>query len=372
MSSEGTLLLVDDEELARTILAARLESFGYRVVFAENGDEAIRLAAENPPDCILLDLMMPGKDGYQVAQEMRSLEATEGVPIIMLTARTETESKVRGFELAINDYVTKPCNFEELSARIQLQIKLKKAEQALLEREKQSALIDLVDGLADTLLNRLNLSMIQIQLIQHQMGDRLPEEGGEGLQTLRDSIWKSVEVVNELMRHTKKAGEAESQAISLSKILESLPEDFPELEFAINVEESPASVSVPRSLKGVFHALSKNALEAMQGRIDAPVLEIKADLGHNGQNVCVVFRDRGCGIEREDLAKIFTPFFTTKGTKSPGLGLWTVYQTMKNLGGRVDVSSDPDQGTEVMLEFPISADDSNPQPAEVEAGVHAA
>jgi DNA-binding response OmpR family regulator len=372
MSSEGTLLLVDDEELARTILAARLAPFGYRVVFAENGDEAIRLAAENPPDCILLDLMMPGKDGYQVAEEMRSLEATQSVPIIMLTARTETESKVRGFELAINDYVTKPCNFEELNARIQLQIKLKKAEQALLEREKQSALIDLVDGLADTLLNRLNLSMVQIQLIQHQMGDRLPEEGGKGLQTLRDSIWKAVEVVNELMRHTKKASNVSSQAIKLSKIFESLPEDFPELEFVVNTEESPASVSVSRMLKRVFHALSKNALEAMQGRVDPPVLEIKAVMRNNGQNIRLVFRDRGCGIESRDLPKIFTPFFTTKGTSNPGLGLWTVYQAMKDLGGQVDVSSEPDQGTEVMLDFPISRDESHSQPVEDEAGVHAA
>ena len=109
----------------------------------------------------------------------------------------------------------------------------------------------------------------------------------------------------------------------------------------------------------------------MQGRIDSPVLEIKADLRDNGQGIWVVFRDRGCGIEREDLGKIFTPFFTTKGTKSPDLGLWTVYQIMSHLGGQVDMSSEPYQGTEGKPELPISSNEFHPQPVEIEAGVHA-
>lgn len=241
-----------------------------------------------------------------------------------------------------------------------------------MEREKQTALIDMVDGLADTLLNRLNLSMVQIQLIQHQMGDQLLEEGRVRLQTLRDSIWKSVEVVNELMRHTKKASIVGSQAISLSEILKSLLEDFPELEFRINLEEDPSSVWVSRNLKGVFHALSKNALEAMQGRVDSPVLEIEGVLRDNGENIRLVFRDRGCGIEGRDLPKIFTPFFTTKGTSNVGHGLCIVYQAMKDLGGHVDVSSEPDQGTEVILDFPASSNGSHSQSVETEAGVNAA
>ena len=307
-----------------------------------------------------------------MAEEIRSLEATQSVPIIMLTARTETENKVKGLQLTVNDYVTKPCNFEELNARIQLQIKLRRAEQVFLEQEKQAALIDMVDGLADTLLNRLNLSMVQIQLIQRQMGDHLLEEDSVRLQTLRDSIWKSVEVVNELMRHTKKASTVGSQATTLSKILESLVKDFPGIEFRINVEENPSSVFVSQNLKGVFHALSKNALEAMMGRVDPPVLEIEAALRDNGQNIRLVFRDRGCGIEGRDLPKIFTPFFTTKGTNNAGLGLWIVYQAMQDLGGHVDVSSEPNQGTEVILDFPTSKNGSHSQNIGREAGVNVA
>ena len=301
---------------------------------------------------------MPDMDGFQVAKALRGLEATQSVPIIMLSSRDETEYKVKGFSHSINDYVTKPFNFDELNARIQAHINLRKAEHALSERNKQAALIDLVDGLADTLLNRLNLALLQLQLITRraEMGEEAPEEGTGDLGELRDFIWSSVEVVNELLRQTKLVTQPERRPVNLPHLLESLPEEFPDLKFRIRIEDGLPAAAGSERIQNVFHALCRNAREAMMSAAAPAIVEIKAARVEDGDAVRVSVRDRGCGIEKRDLPKIFTPFFTTKGTKSPGLGLWTVYQSMDILGGQVDVLSEPGKGAEFVLTFPVSPD----------------
>ena len=111
------LLVVDDEENLRSMLRAALRHHGFEVTLAADGREALDLLAETRPDLVVLDVMMPGLDGFEVCRRMRA--GSDATPVLFLTARDGTEDKVRGLKLGADDYVEKPFSLEELVARIE-------------------------------------------------------------------------------------------------------------------------------------------------------------------------------------------------------------------------------------------------------------
>ena len=112
------ILVVDDEEHILELISFNLTNNGYKVIKANNGIDAVRLAIEEKPKLILLDLMIPGKDGYDVCREVRSNSEIRNIPIIMLTAKSEELDKILGLELGADDYITKPFSVRELLARV--------------------------------------------------------------------------------------------------------------------------------------------------------------------------------------------------------------------------------------------------------------
>lgn len=112
------ILVVDDEEHIVELISYNLIGNGYTVITANNGIEAIKIAREEKPNLILLDLMIPGKDGYDVCKEIRSDSEIKNTPIIMLTAKSEELDKILGLELGADDYMTKPFSVRELLARV--------------------------------------------------------------------------------------------------------------------------------------------------------------------------------------------------------------------------------------------------------------
>ena len=125
------ILLVDDNPENLKLLGVILEQQGYVTAFAINGKEALHFITVETPDLILLDIMMPGEDGYTVCRKLREFRATSMVPIIFLTARTETVDIVKGFDSGGVDYVTKPFNGAELLARVRTHLELKRAREEI-------------------------------------------------------------------------------------------------------------------------------------------------------------------------------------------------------------------------------------------------
>src|SRR6266571_7710113 len=109
------ILVVEDEEAIAEAVGARLSSEGYEVHVVHDGPEALRAAAGNRPDLVVLDLMLPGMDGLEVCQQ---LQRDEWIPVLMLTARTDEADKVAGFAVGADDYLTKPFSLRELTARV--------------------------------------------------------------------------------------------------------------------------------------------------------------------------------------------------------------------------------------------------------------
>ncbi len=127
---EALILLVDDNSKNLQILGHLLAKH-YKTAFARDGQKALEFVKKLHPDLILLDVMMPGMSGFEVCAQLKSSPKTQNIPIIFLTAKTETEDMVKGFELGAADYVTKPFRKEKLLARVQTHIRLKHAEDLL-------------------------------------------------------------------------------------------------------------------------------------------------------------------------------------------------------------------------------------------------
>jgi DNA-binding response OmpR family regulator len=140
------VLVIDDEAPIRLLCRVNLEAEGMEVAEASDGPSGLEKARAEPPDVILLDVMMPGLDGWQVAEELLEDERTRGIPIIFLTARAEFRDRARGLDLGGVDYVTKPFNPIELAPLVEdLVARVSRGERDELRREKIAELRELAE-----------------------------------------------------------------------------------------------------------------------------------------------------------------------------------------------------------------------------------
>lgn len=167
------VLVVDDHEDNVELLKMRLEAWGFEAEVETDGAGAIAHIERNPPDLVLLDVMMPDVDGIEVARRVKANPHLPFVPIIMQTALDSTESKVQGLEAGADDYITKPIDFAELKARIRSMLRIKRLQEALEERERELIeanerlrQVSITDGLTG-LDNRRHLEERLTEMFEH-------------------------------------------------------------------------------------------------------------------------------------------------------------------------------------------------------------
>jgi DNA-binding response OmpR family regulator len=183
-----TVLLIDDDESLRQVMSQYLTQEGYRVIAAGSGAEALKLFYAERPDAVLLDLMMPGMDGWEVCARLRELSDS---PILLVTARTSQEDKLRGFRLGIDDYLSKPFSLAELAARLQAVIGRSRKTGAA-GSEKTLAWQDLRMDLgkrqvwcAEKLIGLTPTEFRMLEILLRRQGSVVSEE------ELRQEIWGS-------------------------------------------------------------------------------------------------------------------------------------------------------------------------------------
>jgi PAS domain S-box-containing protein len=140
-SARQTILLVEDDQKSRELVARRLAWAGYRLLLAADGTEALGQVAEQRPDLVLLDIMLPGISGYEVLREVRRHYSPTALPVVMMTGRSSQHDVLRALQAGANDYVTKPFEFAVVLARIELQCKLAAATRELTEGERHYRLL---------------------------------------------------------------------------------------------------------------------------------------------------------------------------------------------------------------------------------------
>ena len=196
------ILVVDDNQDNIEIIATRLRFRGYDIVEASTGSQALELVHKNPPDLMLLDVMLPDIDGHEISRRIKGDDQLPFIPIILVTAKDLTQDKVAGLEAGADDYVTKPINFPELEARVRSMLRIKKLQDELEEKNRELERISISDGLtglfnhrhihgllheeferAERTGERLTVAMFDLDRFKsvndnygHQAGDRVLEQ----------------------------------------------------------------------------------------------------------------------------------------------------------------------------------------------------
>jgi len=171
------ILVVDDDAINLQVAVNHLGTQGFSVETALSGEQALKmLPAGNKPDLILLDIMMPEMDGYEVCRKLRETHSMSSLPVIMLTARNQFQDLVKGFDSGANDYLTKPFSRDELLARVHTQLKLKRAYKVLKENSRLKKEIE-----------RRKITELDLKMLQHRLG-RILDSLGDAILAVNESL----------------------------------------------------------------------------------------------------------------------------------------------------------------------------------------
>jgi len=178
-----TILVVDDNRDMVHLFKKILATHGYQVISAENGLDALKMASENLPDLILLDLAMPKIDGYTVCKRLKDSDETNMIPVIMVTCRDTVKDKIQGLEFGADDYVTKPINYIELLARVESLLKIRDLHHRLIEARKLETLAQIAVSVNHEINNPLCSISANAEMLRTAIND--PD----------DSVLRKIEII---------------------------------------------------------------------------------------------------------------------------------------------------------------------------------
>ena len=384
------ILIVDDTPANLGVLFDTLEISGFRVLVNTNGESALETVRETHPDIVLLDIMMPGMDGFETCRRLKSDDAVKDIPVIFMTALTDAVDEVRGLELGAVDYITKPIRVETVLARVKthlalqgLQKELKekniRLEQEITERtrletqlrmaHKMKAIGTMTGGIAHEFNNILGIILGNADIAVDDIPNWNPARFN--LEEIRTACFRAKNVIRQLMYLCQKT-ELMPKPMNIVPIvrdsLELIKAIVPKsVEVRCSLPDASDPVQGdPAQLHQVMLNLYNNAVQAMSEK--GGILEVSLENIRIGEKPllhadapppdpvpCVRLSvcDTGHGIDPEIRERVFEPYFTTREIgEGAGLGLAIVYGIVKNHGGSITVSSEPGRGSKFHLCFP--------------------
>jgi signal transduction histidine kinase len=349
---KSKILIVDDAIDTVELLRKRFHSEGYDTAEAYDGEEALKRVDEYSPDLIVLDVMMPKIDGYEVCHRLKMDENRKYIPVLMLTAKGEIESKVKGLEIGADDYLAKPFDYKELSARVKSLLTIKSAREKLVEEEKSVALDKMMDEVAHEIRNPL----VSIGGFSKRVYDRLPENdpNKKYLEMIMDEVSKLENMVKLLIELKTMTvcylGNTDINEV-ITEALALYEDEFAAKGVVVKTQllnNLPLISGDKEQLKTAVSNLIKNSIEAMQ---ESPkILTITTSVS-DGRMIIEV-TDTGKGIPKDKLKSIFHPFYTSK-IYGPGLGLTFTLKIVQQHGGTISVESEPGKGTTFTIRLPV-------------------
>lgn len=401
------ILTVDDSETYLQELADALRSDGYEVVLARSGEEALRLLAVQPVDCILLDLLMPGIGGQETCRQVKAFPATRDIPIIMLTALEDREAIIQGLGAGADDYIAKSNDFEVFRARLRAQIRRKQIEdenrrirEQLLRRELEAAEARATQQLAETRaalveeLERKNQELEAysysvshdpraplrsidgfIQSLLDDYAETLDQTGQGYLHRVQSAAQRMGELIDDLLQLSR-VGRApiQRQRVDLSAlartVMATLRRTSLERELQFAIADGIVAEGDPRLLQVVLENLLGNALKFASAAAN-PIIELGVQKKADG--VVYFIRDNGAGFDMSYAHKLFTPFqrlHSVADFPGTGIGLATVRRVVERHGGRVWAEGEVNEGAAFFwtLSAPAAETGHNPRRADDSIG----
>ena len=355
------IMVVDDTPANLRLLQEMLQVKGYRVLASSDGKTALKAAARNPPDLILLDIIMPEMDGFEVCKRMKADAALREIPVIFISALTETEDIVKAFAVGGVDYVTKPFRFEEVNTRVETHLRLHKLQSEL------KALNEQKDHFLGMAAHDLRSPLSGIMGYSELLADELAPLLTASQVKLFGQIVKSSEFMGGLINDLLDISAIESGHLSLKRLLVDITcpiKGCVEINRALASKKNMSiTLSCPEKLPNAFadvyrieqvmNNLLSNAMKYAQ-----PGTEITVRLCHEKGEVIISVADQGPGIPEKEQDKLFQAFAktsvkTTAGERSTGLGLLIVKKIVDAHEGGIWLISEPGKGAEFFFSLPL-------------------
>ncbi|MBU0729782.1 MAG: response regulator [Proteobacteria bacterium] len=352
MKINQSILIIDDTVDTVELLTKRLRADGYITHGAYDGFQGLKSVKEHNPDLVVLDVMMPLLDGFEVCNRLKSDPETRNIPILLLTAKSEIPDKVRGFDFGADGYITKPFDYKEVSAKIRSLLAKSLETRRTAEEEKNEALETLVDEISHEIRNPLVAIGGFARRVQKNLDEDDPNK------KYLNIILQNVEVLEKMV--TALVG-LKSAALSLfeltdihnviGKAIDLNSEKIDQGGITIHTDFIETCPQVQADSENLTRALSniiENSIEAMSGA--TRTLDIRTQIQEG--NLLIRICDTGKGISRERLKNIYDPFVSSK-IYGPGLGLTFVLKTIKNHKGSIKVESEEGKGTCFSIRLPL-------------------
>ena len=348
------ILIVDDTVDTVELLKKRFRADGYETAEAYDGEEGLQKVTECHPDLVILDVMMPKLDGYEVCKRLKNDESTRHLPVLMLTARSETSDKVKGLDIGADDYISKPFDYKELVARVRSLLMKKNDSEKMAEREKSEALDSMVDEVSHEVRNPL----VTIGGFARRVYKNLPEgdENRHYMEIILQNVASLEKMVGELIE-LKGSTFAYQESLDINKALRTTLAMFSkeieeqQIEVVTSFAEGlPLIMADRENLTRALFNIIENAVEAMAR--SPRELVVATTFGEGVLEIEIT--DNGRGFSRETLKKIYDPFFSSK-TYGPGLGLTFCLRVIHNHRGTISVSSEEGVGSTFTIKLPAFA-----------------
>lgn len=385
MSTKYNILVVDDDlKNIQVGINFLKQNHDYRLVFATSGEQALQRVGETDFDLILLDIVMPVMDGYEVCTQLKNSERTKDIPVIFLTAKHGEESIVKGFEAGGADYITKPFNAAELNARVKTHLELHyyyrteiaKLQKLLMYSQKAETIKFIAGGVAHDCKNFLTTIPYYLQELSNKVEKREFNEQ-EWLELIGDTQ-TSVDKVNGLIEQFfsfSKDESIQSEIVDMNEVVSDLSKIYKDwirhnIDFTIELLSQPAvTIADKLHVEQVLLNLLINAQHAIlekESPFDQPRIQLIIDrddrvmidgLSKDKVYITITVRDNGIGMTEDLAQKIFDPHFTTrKNHGGSGLGLSVSNHIIQLHKGAIEVESAKGAGATFKVYLPMVED----------------
>ncbi len=361
------ILLVEDDINTMILVTTLLEDEEYNVLKAEDGLQALEMVKNKPPDLILLDLMIPEIDGFEVCKRIKNDKTTKHIPIIMLTAKSNKKDKIHGLSVGADDYITKPFDLNELLARIKNLLTMQSLQQEIIETQvgaKFSQLrLNFISMISHELRTPLNTILGYADILEDNQENNLTEKQISYIKDLHTNANNLLEKIENLIAFSKtfSTNQKVKKSFFLSDIIAStfsfLNKQVEQkmIEIKTNIPVDIEIYGIEEMYQQIFLSLLDNAIKFSEENGHIEVIAQKLE-----NEIEVVIKDNGIGFKDSEVESLFESFVQgdssyTRKYSGMGLGLSLVKKHLETINGTIKAEHNKPKGAKLTLTFPLDS-----------------